>query len=671
MVARKLIAPLAVFASLAFSAHTHAAVIAANPTNYRTLLDGLQPGDTLQLASGTYTQGLPLDAKTGTASAPIVIRGPDDQSAVFTARDCCNTVQLDATSYVQVVNLTLDGLHKDGPFGVDARNNSHHITLENLKIVNHDGSQQTVGISTKGTAWNWVIRRNTIIGAGTGIYLGSSDGSWPFVAGLIEYNVILDTIGYNMEIKHQIARPTGTGLPTGDSRTIIRHNVFSKTSATVGSDGARPNLLVGHFPLSGAGANDLYEIYGNFFYQNPTEALFQGEGNIALHDNVFVNSAGDAANIQAHEDKPRTVTVYHNTVVAAGGGLHISGADTNFVQKLIGNASFAATPLAGPNQQSNITGTYAQAATYLNAPYAAIGSLDLYPKTSQLTGTALDLTSFSGFTDGTKDFNGTARTGTHRGAYEGDGTNSGWRLALSTKPAVGGSTPTITMSADPTTVSLQGSTTLQWAATDATSCTASDGWTGARPVSGSETVGPLAKTTTFTMTCTGAGGSIAKSATVTVAAANATTVTISASPMSINAGETALLSWTSTNAAGCSASNGWTGSKAASGTQTVGPLQANTTFQLDCFGTDQASATVTVTVGSGGGGTTPPPTTPPTTPPPATPPTTPPTTPPQSSAASSGGGGGSLDLSALVILTLLACRAATAARAAARRSRAG
>jgi hypothetical protein len=461
VITRKLVSPLAAFAFLTLSAHTHAATVNANPSNYRTALSNLQPGDTLQLAAGTYTQGLPIGSKSGTATAPIIIRGPDDQSAIFQAQDCCNTVQFNGASYVQVLNLTLDGLGKDGPFGVDSNGNSHHITLENLKIVNHNGSQQTVGISTKGPAWNWVIRRNTIIGAGTGIYLGNSDGTQPFVAGVIEYNVILDTTGYNMEIKFQNPRPTGIGLPTGDSRTIIRHNVFSKTKTTAGEDGARPNLYVGAFPTSGAGVNDLYEIYGNFFYQNPTEALFQGEGNIALHDNVFVNSGGDAVNIQANDGKPRTVTVYHNTVVATGTGLKISGADTNFVQKLIGNASFAGTPITGPNQQSNITGTYAQASTYLNAPTAALGSLDLYPKSGQLTGSAIDLAAFSGFTDGTKDFNGTARTGDHRGAYEGDGTNPGWKLARSMKPAVGSTPPPTTKTpCPPPTVSAVGGTSV-------------------------------------------------------------------------------------------------------------------------------------------------------------------------------------------------------------------
>jgi hypothetical protein len=428
----------------------HAGVVDANPSNYRTVLSSLAAGDTMRLASGTYATGLPLDGKTGTASQPIIIRGPDDQSAIFPARDCCNTVQLDGTSYVQVMNLTLDGLGKDGPFGVDARGNSHHITIENLKIINHNGSQQTVGISTKGPAWNWIVRHNTILNAGTGMYFGSSDGSQPFVASIVEYNLMIDTTGYNMQIKHQNPRPTGIGLPTGDSRTIIRHNVFVKRSATVGEDGARPNLLVGHFPLSGSGVNDLYEIYGNFFYQNPTEALFQGEGNIALHDNLFVNSAGSAVNIQPQNDLPRNVTVYHNTVVAAGTGLRISGSASGATQRLVGNASFAAAPIAGPNQLDNVTGTYAEATTYLNAPQAAIGTLDLFPKSGQLRGSARDLSSFAPFTDGVKDFNGTARTGVHRGAYEGDGANTGWKPAIAIKPAPGGSTTTVRPCPPPT-----------------------------------------------------------------------------------------------------------------------------------------------------------------------------------------------------------------------------
>jgi hypothetical protein len=578
-----------------------AAVINADPSNYRNALASLSAGDTLSLAPGTYLNGLPISNKSGTAAQPIVIAGPDDQSAVFKANDCCNTVQLEDASHIAVRNLTLDGTGTNGAFGVDARGTTNDITIENLKIINYGADQQVVGISTKGPAWDWIVRRNTIIGAGTGMYFGNSDGTSPFVNGLIEHNLVVDTIGYNLQIKHQLPRPTNVGLPTGDSRTIIRHNVFSKQNNAATGALARPNVLVGHFPLSGSGSSDRYEIYGNFFHRNPVEALFQGEGNLVLHDNVFVNASGSAVNITSHNDKPRNVTVYHNTVVATGNGIRIANADPGYVQKIIANAVFAATPVSGPNQQGNVTGSYASAADSLVAPTAALGSLDLFPKAGQLAGTTTDLAQFGGYTDGARDFNGNARTGVHRGAYEGDGSNPGWRLALSIKPPAGNTSPpapNVSLSADPATVSHQGSTTLQWTATNAASCTTSGGWTGARGLSGSETVGPLAATTTFVLTCTGSGGSASQ--TVSVAVANgslAPTVSISASPADIAAGESTSLAWQSTNATGCEASGGWNGAKATSGNETAGSIQASSVYTLNCTGPGgSASASASVSV---------------------------------------------------------------------------
>jgi len=579
----------AALVSLVFAiapALVRAAVVNANPSNYRSVLASLNAGDTMVLEAGTYASGLPISNKSGTTTQPIVIRGPDDQSAIFTANDCCNTVQLDNVGHLEVRNLTLDGAGTNGAFGVDARGTSHDITIENLRIINYGAHQQVVGISTKGPAWNWVIRRNTIIRAGTGIYLGNSDGSAPFVNGIIENNLIVDTVGYNMQIKHQLARPTGIGLPTAQSRTIIRHNVFSKQDGTVGSDGARPNLLVGHFPLSGVGATDRYEIYGNFFYENPVEALFQGEGNIVLHDNVFVNKAGSAINITAHNDKPRAVTVYHNSVVASGSGIRVSNADTGYVQSIIANAVFAGSPITGPNQQDNVTGSYASATDYFVAPTAAIGALDLYPKAGRLSGASTNLSQFGSFVDGTLDFNGRSRTGAFRGAYEGEGANPGWRLALAIKPSQGSlPAPAIALTADPLTVSLQGSSTLDWTVSNAESCTASGGWSGSRPLASSEIVGPLASTTTYTLTCTGPGGAAEQSVTIaTVSGAPVPTLSISASPSAVSSGESTMLAWQSTSATSCVASGGWSGARATSGTETVGPIQSATSFTLTCTG---------------------------------------------------------------------------------------
>jgi len=47
--------------------------IQANPSNYKSLIPGLLPGDRLQLAAGTYTQGLNLWYKNGEPGKCIVI----------------------------------------------------------------------------------------------------------------------------------------------------------------------------------------------------------------------------------------------------------------------------------------------------------------------------------------------------------------------------------------------------------------------------------------------------------------------------------------------------------------------------------------------------------------------------------------------------------------------
>jgi hypothetical protein len=61
--------------------------------------------------------------------------------------------------------------------------------------------------------------------------------------------------------------------------------------------------------------------------------------------------------------------------------------------------------------------------------------------------------------------------------------------------------PMVTLSAAPTTVQAQGTSTLTWSSTNADTCTASGGWSGTKAVSGPEGVGPLAATMTVTLTC--------------------------------------------------------------------------------------------------------------------------------------------------------------------------
>jgi hypothetical protein len=423
-----------------------AADIDATPADYGAKVDALQPGDTLHLAAGSYTNLLSINGLNGTESAPITITGPDSGAAAVFVADpgpCCNTVEISDSSYVILRNVTVDGNHVDGAFGVSAKaGDVHHITIDGCTFVGNDSGQQNVAISTKVTTWGWVIKNNRILNPGTGLYLGNSDGTQAFIGGIIENNLVKDPIGYCMEIKWQQPRPSLPGMPTGPSTTVIRNNVFIKNDAPSDS-GDRPNVLVGGFPDTGPGSDDMYEIYGNFFFHNPRESLFQGSGRVSLHDNVFVDSAHAAIRLQDHDLPLKLAHVYNNTIYATETGIGVSGAPDGDL--VTGNLVFAQSPITGTiaNESENIEDTVANAGNFVTSPSLTLGSMDFYPLTGQCQGAALDLSSVASELDYDKDFNGTSKAGfTFRGAYAGEGDNPGWQLTDDLKTG-GGSTPPV------------------------------------------------------------------------------------------------------------------------------------------------------------------------------------------------------------------------------------
>ena len=191
--------------------------LTATPDGIRQQVAALQPGDTLRLPAGTYPGGIWLKGLHGRADAPITIRGEGDQT-VLTGKPGTNTVDVTDCQWLVIRDLKFDGRGQPVDAikaGKDSSRGCHHVTIENNLIVNHGADQQIVGISTKSPCSDWVIRGNTILGAGTGMYLGNSDGSQPFVRGVIEYNLVSDPIGYCLQIKHQEPRPPVEALPRG------------------------------------------------------------------------------------------------------------------------------------------------------------------------------------------------------------------------------------------------------------------------------------------------------------------------------------------------------------------------------------------------------------------------------------------------------------------------
>lgn len=403
-----------------------AAVVPADPSNYQALLGTLQPGDTLQLAAGTYTR-LTIDGLHGTADAPIVISGPESgEPAVVVGESCCNTVQIYDASFVTVRNLTIDvmGLAVDAVNAKDTP--SHDIVIEhNVMQGFPTGEQQIVGVNTKVTVWNWTVRDNRIVEPGTGLYLGGSEGDTPFVAGIIERNVVVSPVGYCMQIKHQNDYALLPDMPEGPHESIIRHNIFIKDDRE-SPDGDRPNLLIGGFPDAGPGSEDIYHVYGNLLFHNPREALMQATGRFAIHDNLFIDGAAGfpALAVTSHQGKSVVLAhVYNNTVYAAGTGISFSQMATQD-DAVVGNLVFAGSPISGTivDARDNLELTVAEAASYVAEPATMLGAMDFYPLPGAVEGAALDLSKFAAQPEYDRDYNGTDKGGFgFRGAYAGAG----------------------------------------------------------------------------------------------------------------------------------------------------------------------------------------------------------------------------------------------------------
>lgn len=155
-------------------------------------------------------------------------------------------------------------------------------------------------------------------------------------------------------------------------------------------------------------------------------------------------------------------------------------------------------------------------------------------------------------------------------------------------------TISVALAAAPTSVPVGQSTTLTWTAADATSCTASGDWTGSKVPTGSETVtASRVGVNTYILNCSGPSGSGTQQTYVT---GTVPAISLSSDQDVAKAGGTATLSWSTTNASSCVASDGWSGTKATSGSQAVTiPGIASYNFTLSCSdGTNSTSKTVSV-----------------------------------------------------------------------------
>ena len=155
--------------------------------------------------------------------------------------------------------------------------------------------------------------------------------------------------------------------------------------------------------------------------------------------------------------------------------------------------------------------------------------------------------------------------------------------------------PTVTLTADDSSIEAGQSTTLRWMSQNAKSASIAPG-IGAVPVNGMRLVSP-AQSTLYTITVNGDGGEASASFQVNVTAPPPPqpTVTLEADDSSIEAGQSTTLRWTSRNATSASIAPG-IGAVPLNGTRGVSPSQSTLYTITVNGGGGEASASVQVNV---------------------------------------------------------------------------
>lgn len=240
---------------------------------FRTLAKGvsvLNPGDTLVVAPGTYTETLIGNIRSGSSwSAPITIRAADlSNRPVMRPNGGAFVVQFATYQGQPIHHVIFDGFVLDGSSvefeTVKITTGANNIRLQNTEIRN---SPRNGVLMTDAADYNELrnleVHHNGQPGNGHGIYMSTSNN-------LLEGSTIYSNAQYGV-------------------------HVYSGSNTHCDNNTVRGNRVYGHQAEAGIG-------------------LFSGQGHLAMNNLVYSNNGGIHINYGA-----RAAQVLHNTVVGNSG----------------------------------------------------------------------------------------------------------------------------------------------------------------------------------------------------------------------------------------------------------------------------------------------------------------------------------------------------------------
>ncbi len=185
-------------------------------------LSGAQPGDTIVLASGTYTDNFTVSA-SGTSSSPIIIQSASSTSkAILSGGGTGSGYALYITGdYIQVKNLKITNAKK----GI-MLDNANHGLIDGTEVYNigEEGIHYRDG-SSNNILQNSSVHDTGMVTAdyGEGVYVGSDVGKWGTHDAAANDNRISNvTIGPNV-------RAESVDIKEGTTGTVVENCTFDGT----------------------------------------------------------------------------------------------------------------------------------------------------------------------------------------------------------------------------------------------------------------------------------------------------------------------------------------------------------------------------------------------------------------------------------------------------------
>jgi hypothetical protein len=254
----------------------------------------LQPGDQLEIATGTYSVERMWDLQvSGTADAPIWIVAADEAQVIITRPDDQqNVLNIGQGGPVQFLCLR----------GIEFTGGSHGVRLGHCSDVwldqchIHHTGEVCLSANSADTQHLYLTRNHIHHGAGhaEGMYLGANNGDHIMSESVIALNHIHDCRGDQGD---------GIEVKQGSWGNLIAENHVHDTNY--------PCITV-----YGTAGKPVNVIERNLCY-NSADNVMQVQGEAIVRNNVLINGASAGFASTDHQGKTLNLQVIHNTIINA------------------------------------------------------------------------------------------------------------------------------------------------------------------------------------------------------------------------------------------------------------------------------------------------------------------------------------------------------------------